>query len=289
MTSYKGRRPQVRNFTEVEIATLLDLVATILPISRVEWEQLAIRYSRIHNKAPRNYVSLKQKFSVLYKSKPRTGETELPEDVRRAKSIQERILERPQTTVIGDPSNNRINRDIVSNNGSESLSENKDAEYEGVGIEMSRSLSPMPTFAAAIELNIEKEPILSPLPVVNSNISSNSFSRISTSSSSSSSMTTPMSAPLTSPLSNAARKRGRVADGILDAIEQMNAQPPPTDYMPMLFMMMQQSQQQMQQSQQQMQQQMQQSQQQMQQSNNQMMLLLASLFQNTRQKQDERE
>lgn len=230
-------------------------------------------------------MSLKQKFSVLYKSKPRTGETELPEDVRRAKSIQQQILERPQTTVIGNPSNNLTNRDIVRNNDSESLSENKEAEYDGVGIEMNRSLSPMPNFAAAIELNIEKEPVLSPLPVVNSN----SFSRISTSSSSSSSITTPISAPLLSPLSNAARKRGRVADGILDAIEQMNAQPPPTDYMPMLFMMMQQSQQQMQQQIQQSQQQMQQSQQQMQQSNNQMMLLIASLFQNTRQKQDEKE
>lgn len=54
-----GRQLQAKNFAEKQINTLLDLVSTLLPISKIEWEQLTTDYNKIYELEPRNSKSLK--------------------------------------------------------------------------------------------------------------------------------------------------------------------------------------------------------------------------------------
>eukprot|EP01038_Epipyxis_sp_PR26KG_P017783 gene17783-24817_t len=98
-------RTGVRNFTEWEVNTLLDITERILPLGADHWqEDVATLFNtaaqgRDQSAPPRESDSLKTKFKALKNVKKPTGDPDCPPLVRRAKRIYYQIEQRMSVVI----------------------------------------------------------------------------------------------------------------------------------------------------------------------------------------------
>ncbi len=81
----RGRQKSTKNYTDKEIAGMLEVAAQYLPIGQLEWEK---KVAVAHNdkwQTNRSGESLKRKFDALASSKVPTGDPLCPENVKVAK------------------------------------------------------------------------------------------------------------------------------------------------------------------------------------------------------------
>ncbi|KAI6249833.1 hypothetical protein HI914_01810 [Erysiphe necator] len=77
---------------DVEVDSLLDIVAKYLPLEREDWTQCESAYNQEKDATrKRSAKSMKRKFSVLKNIDKPTGNVTLPPRIRRAKQIQEEL------------------------------------------------------------------------------------------------------------------------------------------------------------------------------------------------------
>ncbi|KAG6612143.1 uncharacterized protein IUM83_14926 [Phytophthora cinnamomi] len=81
-------------FTRVEVDGLLDLLESMKPIGRDEWETVARRHNANHPGVDRTVESLRRKFAKLYRTNMGTGNPHMPDDVARAIQISTAITQR---------------------------------------------------------------------------------------------------------------------------------------------------------------------------------------------------
>ena len=89
-------------FGKVELDSLLDLLEEHLPIGQMEWERVSNKHDERYPSVERTVDSLRRKFASLYRKNLPTGDPDIPREVRRAKAIRQKIIERSD---IGDDDN----------------------------------------------------------------------------------------------------------------------------------------------------------------------------------------
>ena len=91
-----GRRPNRRNYTPDELASLNEVVEELLPISGAEWEQVEHRHYSRYPDRERTGVQLRKKFNDTAKTNIPTGDPNIPDHVREAKRIRGLIYEKTE-------------------------------------------------------------------------------------------------------------------------------------------------------------------------------------------------
>ena len=88
-------------FTKKEIKTLLTAVEQCLPIGQPSWKQVEPCHNnhRPRGRTERDCHSLKRKFDFLHKQKPATGRPDIPEEIREAKRIEQKIVQESEAVV----------------------------------------------------------------------------------------------------------------------------------------------------------------------------------------------
>ena len=81
-------------FKKEEVNYLLEVMADILPISSMEWEDVERRHNERFSTNERTKETLKRKFQNLYLKRVPTGDPTIPPEVRWAKKIQNDIKQR---------------------------------------------------------------------------------------------------------------------------------------------------------------------------------------------------
>jgi hypothetical protein len=81
-------------FKKEEVNYLLEVMADILPISSMEWEDVERRHNEKYSTNERTKDTLKRKFQNLYLKRVPTGDPTIPPEVRWAKKIQNDIKQR---------------------------------------------------------------------------------------------------------------------------------------------------------------------------------------------------
>ncbi len=102
-SSRNKRKRTGKGFGEKSSDILLNLVQSSLPRGSNEWETIADRYNQATGEG-RNSAALKQKFYRMVQTKKKTGETEIPIHIRRAKNIQYQIESRGFALNVGGSS-----------------------------------------------------------------------------------------------------------------------------------------------------------------------------------------
>lgn len=152
----------------------------------------------------------------------------IPENVLRAKKLNDEILRRPKTAVLGAPQVPPTTRSQMPHH--EVVEQDQQLVYAEDNVLMENEGSDMDAIGNG-RFSTTHNPLTTPLtpPPTSSNA--------------------PADAQQTPQVrSEASRKRTRASEVLIESMRSFNAQPPPTDYMPALIMMLQQSQQQMVQS-----------------------------------------
>jgi hypothetical protein len=81
-------------FSNREIDSLLDVIEGILPLGLDEWEAVERQHNSMYPNFGMTYDALRQKFAKLYLKKIPTGDPHCPPEVRRAKIINEEIMQK---------------------------------------------------------------------------------------------------------------------------------------------------------------------------------------------------
>ena len=92
----QGSRTNRRNYTPNELNQLFDIVDELLPISGAEWEQVELRHGQAFSDLGRTSDQLRKKFHGLARTSVPTGDPNIPPEVRRAKSIRSRIIQKSE-------------------------------------------------------------------------------------------------------------------------------------------------------------------------------------------------
>ena len=79
-----------KGFTKAETTTLLKAIEQILPIDTEAWNEVHDVFNSKHT--PRGVEGLKRKFNKLANKPVPTGNLNMPEDVKRAKSIKSKLF-----------------------------------------------------------------------------------------------------------------------------------------------------------------------------------------------------
>ena len=90
------------NYRAHGVRFMLDLIEKVLPMGADEWERISVEYNQwaeTSNSCERLNDALKKKFDRLNSSKKPTGDPTCPPDVKRAKRIQRRIMEKAEVEV----------------------------------------------------------------------------------------------------------------------------------------------------------------------------------------------
>eukprot|EP00033_Pygsuia_biforma_P004842 GCRY01005308.1.p2 GENE.GCRY01005308.1~~GCRY01005308.1.p2 ORF type:complete len:169 (-),score=27.47 GCRY01005308.1:1524-2030(-) len=101
MIKMVGRQQGIKNFTDAEITTLLDLIADVKPIGADHWSMVFQRFSAVHP-SQRTEESLKKKFRSLANAKKPTGDPDCPAEVKRAKHLNQEIQEMIHMATLDD-------------------------------------------------------------------------------------------------------------------------------------------------------------------------------------------
>ena len=75
-------------YSREEVSTMLDIIADILPIGRMEWETVTTEHNAAWPTTTRDTSSLQRKFNDLAKSTMPTGDPNIPPHVLEAKRIR---------------------------------------------------------------------------------------------------------------------------------------------------------------------------------------------------------
>ena len=100
-----GRNPPASTrrgkcFTKAETTTLLKAIEQILPIDTEGWTEVHDIFNSKHS--PRGVEGLKRKFNKLAKKTVPTGNPNIPEDIKLAKSIKGKLFHRSGATNLSD-------------------------------------------------------------------------------------------------------------------------------------------------------------------------------------------
>jgi hypothetical protein len=81
-------------FTAAELHSLLDIVEEILPIGPIEWGTVVERHKVLYEAKLRDLNSIRRKFNQMATKTAPTGDSNIPEYIRRAKDIWDAIEEK---------------------------------------------------------------------------------------------------------------------------------------------------------------------------------------------------
>ena len=100
-----GRNPPVstrrgKGFTKTETTTLLRAIERILPIDADGWTEVHDIFNRKHS--PRGVEGLKRKFNKLANKPVPTGNPNIPDDVKHAKTIKGKLFRRSGVTNLSE-------------------------------------------------------------------------------------------------------------------------------------------------------------------------------------------
>jgi len=65
----KKSRTGVKNYTNEEVTTLLNLIETLKPLSETKWQEVANLYNVVHGENKKEFGHLKKKFNRLCRQK----------------------------------------------------------------------------------------------------------------------------------------------------------------------------------------------------------------------------
>ena len=122
-----------KGFTKAETTTLLKAIEQILPIDTEGWNEVHDIFNSKHS--PRGVESLKRKFNKLANKPVRTGNPNMPEDIKLAKSIKGKLFCRSGATNLSDEEEEEeeeeeeLDDDIIA----EAVNENIPASYHRHG------------------------------------------------------------------------------------------------------------------------------------------------------------
>eukprot|EP00730_Choanoeca_flexa_P006874 TRINITY_DN12238_c2_g7_i2.p1 TRINITY_DN12238_c2_g7~~TRINITY_DN12238_c2_g7_i2.p1 ORF type:complete len:321 (+),score=51.27 TRINITY_DN12238_c2_g7_i2:409-1371(+) len=91
-----------QNYAVEDIEKLLDVVEQVLPVCNSDWQTVFSRWQSVKDrKTPvRDVGSIRAKYRKLVSSTKRTGDPDMPADVRRAKSIERDIEQKIMATTL---------------------------------------------------------------------------------------------------------------------------------------------------------------------------------------------
>ena len=82
-------------YSTEEVEYLLELVEEIVPISQMDWEQLAVRHNEVWT-TQREYEGLRRKYKSLAESRMPTGDPNCPPLTMKAKATQQEIIKKAE-------------------------------------------------------------------------------------------------------------------------------------------------------------------------------------------------
>ena len=94
--SRQGRKKGRGSFSTDELDSLLDTLEAILPIEYEEWQQVVDAHDAHFPSTGRDVNSIKRKFCTLHRKKPPPGDPYCPPQVRQAKRIEYKIVNRAE-------------------------------------------------------------------------------------------------------------------------------------------------------------------------------------------------
>jgi len=94
--SRQGRKKGRGSFSTDELNSLLDTLEAILPIEYEEWQQVVDAHDAHFPSTGRDVNSIKRKYCTLHRKKPPPGDPYCPPQVRQAKRIEYKIVNRAE-------------------------------------------------------------------------------------------------------------------------------------------------------------------------------------------------
>ena len=101
-----SRSKRGAGYSQAETDSLLDLLEEHIPLSSMEWENIERLHKCRFPTEDRTCESLKWKFQELYRTKPATGSSFIPNDVRQANAILKMMQERTNSSDCEGDDNN---------------------------------------------------------------------------------------------------------------------------------------------------------------------------------------
>ncbi|OWZ18132.1 hypothetical protein PHMEG_0007836 [Phytophthora megakarya] len=94
----------VVNYSMEDIERLLDLLNTVLPLGKAEWERVAMSFNtnRARGTCERDVESLRRKFKNLYGTRKPTGTGDMPPLIRKAKEVKQAIEDKASVLEMDD-------------------------------------------------------------------------------------------------------------------------------------------------------------------------------------------
>ena len=111
-----------KGFTEAETTTLLKAIEQILPIDAEAWNEVHDLFNSKHT--PRRVEGLKHKFNKLANKPVPTGNPNMPDDVRLAKSIKSKLFCRSGVTNLSEEEEEEEEEYVDGDNNTETADEN---------------------------------------------------------------------------------------------------------------------------------------------------------------------
>jgi hypothetical protein len=96
---------QSTKFRAAELDYLMEVVADIKPIGKIEWDRVTTRYNARFKTRPRIMRNLRNRFQAYANKKPPTGDPDCPPLVRKAKQITEAIKSKAGMAIITSQNN----------------------------------------------------------------------------------------------------------------------------------------------------------------------------------------
>ena len=111
-----------KGFTKAETTTLLKVIEEILPIDVEAWNEVHYVFNSKHT--PHGVKGLKCKFNKLTNKPVPTGNPNMPEDVRLAKSIKSKLFHRSGVTNLSEEEEEEEEDYVDDDNNMETVDEN---------------------------------------------------------------------------------------------------------------------------------------------------------------------
>lgn len=129
-------KPRGFNYTDEEMVFLLESVRLKLPIGKACWESIAALHTEhpVYGKRGRTHELLRAKFMRLVNTKKPSGDADIPDDVREAKSIMEMMTRKADAGV-------DVDDDELGPSDEDDRSEVQDDNDERVALEPRRLLT----------------------------------------------------------------------------------------------------------------------------------------------------
>ena len=111
-----------KGFTKAETTTLLKTIEQVLPIDAEGWNEVHDIFNSKHT--PRGFEGLKQKFNKLTNKPVPTGNPNMPENVKLAKSIKGKLFHRSRVTNLLEEEEEEEEEELDDDNIAEAIDEN---------------------------------------------------------------------------------------------------------------------------------------------------------------------